>query len=134
MDDCCFPLQRKSPSRVHCEEGTPPTKLTHTTAPRRSTVSRAGSWRVFRYDGFFYSMIFGGEMSKIGHGVGRFMVAIFGGCAMWRFFLRLLASKKSLRAKNPTPLVSTSFLTFRYAFVIPFCLFLTMCISVTIKY
>jgi hypothetical protein len=34
----------------------------------------------------------------------------------------------------PDPLVSTSFLSFRYAFVIPFCLFLTMCISVTIKY
>jgi len=31
-------------------------------------------------------MIFGGEMSKIGHGVGRQTVAIFGGCAMWLFF------------------------------------------------
>ena len=66
---------------------------------RRSTVSRAGSWRVFRYDGIFYSMIFGGEMSKIGHGVGRFTVAIFGGCAMWRFFF---AVAREQRAKNPT--------------------------------
>jgi hypothetical protein len=24
MGDCCIPLQRKSPSRVHREEGTPP--------------------------------------------------------------------------------------------------------------
>ena len=31
-------------------------------------------------------------------------------------------------------LVLTSFLSFWYAFVIPFCLFSTMCISVTIKY
>ncbi len=31
-------------------------------------------------------MIFGGEMSKIGHGVGRCTVTIFGGCAMWVFF------------------------------------------------
>ena len=31
-------------------------------------------------------------------------------------------------------LVSKSFLSFRYAFVIPFCLFSTMCISITIKY
>ena len=36
--------------------------------------------------------------------------------------------------KKELVLVSTSFLSFRYAFVIPFCLFLTMCISVTIKY
>ena len=44
-------------------------------------------------------MIFGGEMSKIGHGVGRFTVAIFGGCAMWRFFF---AVAREQRAKNPT--------------------------------
>jgi hypothetical protein len=109
MDDCCFPLQRKSPSRVHCEEGTPPTKLTHTTAPRRSTVSRAGSWRVFRYDGIFYSMIFGGEMSKIGHGVGRY------GCHFWRlcdvalFFCGCsrATSKKSHQYKFPFCLKTT---------------------------
>jgi hypothetical protein len=35
---------------------------------------------------YFYSMIFGGEMSKISHGVGLRTVAIFGGCAMWLFF------------------------------------------------
>ncbi len=53
------------------------------------------------FDGIFYITIFGGEMSKIGHGVGHRTVAIFGGWAMW-LFLRLLANKKSLRAKNPT--------------------------------
>jgi hypothetical protein len=31
-------------------------------------------------------------------------------------------------------LLSLFFLSFRYAFVIPFCLFSTMCISITIKY
>jgi hypothetical protein len=31
-------------------------------------------------------MIFGGEMSKISHGVGHHTVTIFGGCAMWLFF------------------------------------------------
>jgi hypothetical protein len=35
---------------------------------------------------YFFSMIFGGEMSKISHGVGCRTVAIFGGCAMWLFF------------------------------------------------
>ena len=42
-------------------------------------------------------------MSKIGHGVGRCTVAFSEVVRCGAFFLWLLASKKSLRAKNPTP-------------------------------
>ncbi len=48
----------------------PPTKWTPTTASRRSTVSCAGSWWVFRYDRIFCSMIIGQEMAEIRHGGG----------------------------------------------------------------
>jgi hypothetical protein len=48
-------------------------------------------------------MIFGGEMSKIGHGVGRRTVAIFGGCAMWCFFFAVAREQKIPTSKKSRP-------------------------------
>jgi hypothetical protein len=71
-------------------------------APRASTTLSAGSSRVFWYDRNFHSMIFGGEIIKIRHGVG---------CVRWPFsevsevvmcFFFALASNLSPRAKYPS--------------------------------
>ena len=48
----------------------------HRTRPSKTTLLRAGSSHVFRYDRDFHSMIFGGEIIKIRHGVG---------CVQWPF-------------------------------------------------
>jgi hypothetical protein len=48
-------------------------------------------------------MIFGGEMSKIGHGVGRRTVAIFGGCEMWCFFFAVACEQKIPTSKKSRP-------------------------------
>ena len=46
-------------------------------APRRSSISGAGSWRPFWFDQYFRSMIFGQVMAKIRHGGGSRTVVLW---------------------------------------------------------
>ncbi len=52
------------------KKGPPPAFKPHLPAPQRSTVLRAGSWRIFTLDRIFYMMIIGREMADIRHGGG----------------------------------------------------------------
>jgi hypothetical protein len=52
------------------KKGPPPAFKPHLIAPQRSTVLRAGSWRIFTLDRIFYMMIIGQQMADIRHGGG----------------------------------------------------------------